>query len=124
GTLVLIVALAVLATIPVVQLLSLGYLLEVSGRVARTGRLRSGFSVGTAKAAVLGRMAVGISILMIPLWIASSMRFSARLIDPQSRAARGWAVALVLLSLLALLQIASAVLRGGRIRHFLWPRPI
>ncbi len=33
GTLTLIVALAVLATIPVLQLLSLGYLLEVSGRV-------------------------------------------------------------------------------------------
>ena len=124
GTLSLVVALAVLATIPVVQLLSLGYLLEVSGRVARLGRVREGLAVGTVKAAVLGRIAVGVSILMIPLWIASSLRFSARLIDPESRAARGWGAALVVLSVLVLVQIVSAMLRGGRIRHFLIPLPI
>jgi hypothetical protein len=124
GTLSLVVALAVLATIPIVQLLSLGYLLEVSGRVARTGCVSAGWTIGTRKAAVLGRIAVGVSILMIPLWIASSMRFSARLIDPQSRAARGWGAALAVLSVLVLAQIVSALLRGGRIRSFLWPRPI
>jgi hypothetical protein len=123
GTLTLIVGLAVLATIPVLQLLSLGYLLEVSGRVARTGSLRSGF-VGVRHAARLGRIAVGVTILMIPLWLASSLAESARLIDPTSRAARGWAIALVVLSVLVLAQIASACLRGGRIRHFLVPRPI
>ncbi len=123
GTATLIVGLSVLATIPVVQLLSLGYLLEVSGRVARTGRLRAGF-VGIRTAARLGRIAVGVSILMIPLWIASSRRFSAQLIDPTSRAARGWNLALIVFSVLVLLQIVGACLRGARIRHFLWPRPI
>ena len=39
----LIVALAVLAVLPIMQFLSLGYLLEAGGRVARTGRLREGF---------------------------------------------------------------------------------
>jgi hypothetical protein len=123
GSLTLIVGLSVLATIPVVQMLSLGYLLEVSGRIARSGRLRAGF-VGTRKAARLGRIAVGVFLLMIPLWIASSMRFSARLIDPTSRASRGWDAALMVLSVLVLLQIVGACLRGARIRHFLWPRPI
>jgi hypothetical protein len=123
GTVSLIVGLSILATIPVVQLLSLGYLLEVSGRVARAGRLRAGF-VGVRRAARLGRIAVGVSMLMVPLWIASSLRFSARLIDPTSRAARGWELALWILSVLVLLQIAGACLRGARIRHFLWPRPI
>ena len=55
GTATLIVGLSVLATIPVVQLLSLGYLLEVSGRVARVGRLRAGF-VGVRRAARLARL--------------------------------------------------------------------
>ncbi|MBI3837257.1 MAG: DUF4013 domain-containing protein [Planctomycetia bacterium] len=123
GTATLIIALSVLATIPVVQLLSLGYLLEVSGRVARTGRLRAAF-VGVRIAAQLGRIAVGVSILMIPLWIASSLRFSARLIDPTSRAVQGWDLALIVLSVLVVLQIVGACLRGARIRHFLWPRPI
>ena len=123
GTLSLIVGLSVLATIPIVQLLSLGYLLEVSGRVARVGRLSAGF-VGIRKAARLGRAAVGVSILMVPLWIASSLRIAARLIDPTSRAARGWDLALIILCVLVLLQIVSGCLRGARLRHFLWPRPI
>ena len=123
GSITLVVGLSVLATIPVVQLLSLGYLLEVSGRVARTGRLRAGF-VGVRRAARLGRIAVGVSILMVPLWIAASLAFSARLIDPHSRATRAWDLALVVLSALVLVQIATGCLRGAKIRHFLWPRPI
>jgi hypothetical protein len=123
GTITLIVGLSVLATMPVVQLLSLGYLLEVSGRIARSGSLRSGL-VGVRKAARLGRIVVGIVVLMIPLWIASSLAYSARLIDPESRAAKGWALALVILSVLVLTQIISGCLRGARIRHFLIPRPI
>jgi hypothetical protein len=123
GTASLIVGLSVLATIPIVQLLSLGFLLEVSGRVTRTGRFRAGF-VGVRRAARLGRIAVGVLILMTPLWIASSLRFSAQLIDPQSRATRGWTAALTIMSVLVLLQIAAGCLGGGKIRHFLWPRPI
>ena len=123
GTVSLIVALAVLATVPILQFASLGYLLEASGRVAREGRIRAGF-VGVRKAAVLGRIAVGMAALMVPLWIASTLEFSARLIDPESRAARSWRVALLVLVGLVLAQMMSAVLRGGAIRHFLWPRPV
>ncbi|HZT80879.1 MAG TPA: hypothetical protein VFA26_11675, partial [Gemmataceae bacterium] len=43
GTVSLIVGLAVLSATPVLQFLSLGYLLECSGRMARTGRFRDGF---------------------------------------------------------------------------------
>ena len=59
GTVSLIGGLALLATIPILQLLSLGYLLEVSGRVARTGRLRSGF-IGVRKAARVGSIVLGV----------------------------------------------------------------
>jgi hypothetical protein len=123
GTLTLIVGLSVLATIPLVQLLSLGYLLEVSGRIARTGRLRAGF-VGVRKAARLGRIAAGIGLLMIPLWIGSSLRVSAHLIDPASRAARLWDAGVLALALVVLFQIVTGCLRGAMIRHFLVPRPI
>ena len=43
GFLSLIIILSVLATIPIVQFLSLGYLLEAGGRVAKSGKLRQGF---------------------------------------------------------------------------------
>src|SRR5262245_24996389 len=53
GAAVLTVALAVLAALPVLQFLSLGYLLEASARVARTGKLTEGF-IGVRLAARLG----------------------------------------------------------------------
>lgn len=123
GVATLIVGVSILATIPIVQLLSLGYLLEVSGRVAREGRLRAGF-VGVRQAARLGRIALGVTILLVPLWIASSLAESAHWIAADSRVAKGWRAGLVLLTILVALQIAAACLRGGKLRHFLWPRPI
>lgn len=123
GVATLIVGLSILATIPVVQLLSLGYLIEVSGRVAREQRVRAGF-VGVRQAARLGRMALGITILLIPLWIVSSLAESAHWIAIDSRTAKGWRAALILLTVLVALQIGAACLRGGKLRHFLWPRPL
>ena len=111
----LVVLLAVLATMPVVQLLSLGYLLEASGRVARSGQLCDGF-VGIRKAARLGRIALGIAILMLPLWLASSLRFSSRLIDPESRATKLWTVAMAAAAIIVLWQIVTGCLRGGNRR--------
>src|SRR4051812_10434940 len=42
GAVSLILGLAILAALPVAQFLSMGYFLESSARVARTGRLRDG----------------------------------------------------------------------------------
>jgi len=123
GALTLIVGLAVLATIPLLQLLSLGYLLEVSGRVARSGELRSGF-VGLTKAAALGRVLIAVLLLQLPLWLAISLRDSAVLIDRESSIARNWRIAVPLLSLAIGLQFLSGCLRGGRLRDLLVPRPV
>lgn len=119
----LILLLALLATIPVVQLLSLGYLLEVSGRVGRRGRLRDGF-VGVEKAAAAGGVLLGLWLLAWPLRLAGELWSSALLIDPDSPAARAWRWVLVGLTLLAGLHALGACFRGGRLRHFLLPRPI
>lgn len=119
----LMIGLAVLATIPIVQLLSLGYLLEASGRVARTGELRSGF-VGLAKAAKLGRFALPAVLFLLPLWFAASLRDSAVLIDPESQIARNWRLGVPLLALAIGLQFLSGCLRGGRMRDLLIPRPV
>ncbi len=123
GAAALIVGLSVLATIPIVQLASLGYLLEASGRVVRSGHVGDGF-VGVRQAAQLGRIALGVMLLLIPLWIASSLRFSAVLIDPESRAAFGWTVAVGMIAALVTFQIVTGCLRGAKLRHFLVPRPV
>jgi hypothetical protein len=116
----LIVGLATLAALPVAQLLSLGYFLESSARVARTGRLRDGF-IGLPQAARLGGAAIGIWLALLPAWLVGSLAHSAEQIDPGGPVARGWRVALLALTMLALLHIAAACARGGRLRHFLWP---
>jgi hypothetical protein len=123
GVAALIVGLSFLATYPLLQMLSLGYLLEVSGRIYRTGRLRDGF-IGVRKAARLGSIAFGAWAVLLPLRFVSSVAASARLIDPDSRAARGWSIALIVLTVLAVAHIVGACWRGGRLRHFVWPRPI
>ncbi len=123
GVVSLIGGLAILATIPIFQLLSLGYLLEVSGRIARTGRLRAGF-IGVRKAARVGGVVLAVWALFWPLRLVSSLWFDARLIDPASPAVRNLHTLLVVLSVLVLSHIASACLRDGRLRRFIWPRPI
>jgi hypothetical protein len=116
----LVVGLATLAALPVLQFLSLGYLLESSARVARTGRLRDGF-VGVRRAARIGGITVGIWLATVPAWLIRTMARSAELIDPGGRAARGWRAALIVAAGLTVVHVLAACARGGRLRHFLWP---
>jgi len=122
GTLTLIGTLAVFSVIPFLNFLSLGYLLEVSGRVARTKRIRDGF-VGVRKAAVFGRIIFGAWLLLWPARFVSGMWQDAELIASGSRSAIGWRVALYLVTVLTLVHIVWACLRGGKLRHFFWPAP-
>lgn len=118
----LILGLSFLSSYPLLQMLSLGYLLEASGRTARSGRLRDGF-IGVRKAARVGSILFGVWLMLWPLRFTSMMAASARLIEPGSRADRGWSLALTVLTVLVVLHIIGACWRGGKLRHFLWPRP-
>jgi hypothetical protein len=120
GSVTLIVGLAVVAALPVLQFLSLGYLLEAGGRVARTGRLRSGF-VGVRRAARVGSIVLGTWLMLLPLRLVSSLAVSAQLIDPDGPVARRWRLGLVILTAVMTLHIIVAWSRGGRLRYFLWP---
>jgi hypothetical protein len=122
GTTVLILGLAVLAAIPMLQFLTFGYLLEVAGRVGRTGRLRDGF-IGHRQAARVGSILLGAAIIIAPLKLVSSLWLSAELIDSGGDTAQAWRIALVVLSILAALHIAIACALGGRLRHFIFPFP-
>jgi hypothetical protein len=120
GALALALGLAVLAATPVVQFLSLGYLLEAEGRVARSGRLRDGL-VGIRRAARVGSMVLGAWLWLLPVRLAASLARSAELIDPGGPIARRWRLGLVVLIVLTVAHIVIACARGGRFRHFLWP---
>jgi hypothetical protein len=120
GLFSLVVGLSVLAALPVAQFLSLGYLLESSARVARTGRLRDGV-IGVRRAARTGGIFLGVLISLVPLWLAGSYASSAELIDPGGNGARGWRFILAVLTALTFVQITTSCARGGRLRHFLWP---
>ncbi|MEM6330269.1 MAG: hypothetical protein AAF790_08470 [Planctomycetota bacterium] len=123
------VALAVLATAPVLQLISFGYLLEASGRVARTGRLRDA-AVGAHIAARWGSVALGGWLLLLAPRLIASLAGDARLVSPagaglpENPAARRLDTLLVVACVWVVLHTTAAVWRGGRLRHFLWPRPV
>ncbi len=110
GCATLFVGLAVLATLPVLQLMSLGYLLEAAGRVARTGRVTAGL-IGVRKAARLGSIVLGTWLLLLPLRLVSLLSGSARLIEPNGGAERFWAI--VLWALTAFFVLHVAMLAGG-----------
>lgn len=123
GIVTLILGLAVLATVPVLQLLSLGYLLEVTGRVARSGRLRDGF-VGLSKAARIGSIVLGTWLLLLPLRLLADFYDDARLIAADSETSRRLAAALPLVGCAVSVQLLWAWTRGGRLRDFLIPAPV
>ena len=120
GLVSLVLGLAVLSSTPVLQFLSLGYLLESSARVARTGRLRDGV-FGVRLAGRVGGMALGTALAMAPLWLATSYAASAAILDPGGPVARRWRLAAVVVWALTCGWVLTAFLRDGRLRRFLWP---
>lgn len=123
GVLSIIAGLSVLASIPILNLLSLGYLFEVSGRVARTGRISDAL-VGVHKASRIGSIILGGWLVMSPARFLAGYWYDAWLIAPGSiEEKRLWRATLVVLTLSAL-YVFWAWVRGGRFRDFLWPAPI
>lgn len=120
GLVTLLVGLSILAQVPVGQFLALGYLLEASGRVARSGRLRDGF-IGVRTAARLGVIVAGCLLCGLPLYLMSIFAENAAIIDPGGSAAGQLTVAVSVLTVLYALHVTGACLRGGRLWHFLWP---
>jgi hypothetical protein len=120
GAIALLVGLAVLAALPVVQFLSLGYLLEAGGRIARTGRVRDGF-IGVRLAARLGGIVAASWLLLLPVRLLADLACSAQIIDPGSPSAEAWRRGLFVLIAITAVHIGAACARGGRLRHFLWP---
>ena len=119
----LLVLLSVAASIPVLQLATLGYLLECGGRVARGERWRRCLP-GLPLAGRIGTAAVWAALTAVPMLVARDLAASTDLIAAGSPPARFWRVAALVAGLLWSVNLWWAMLRGGRWYHFLWPAPV
>jgi hypothetical protein len=122
GLLCLVAGLAIFSVVPLLNFISLGYLLHVSAQVARSGRIRDGF-VGIRRASRIGSFVVGALLICIPARILSGLWKDAEIVAPGSNGAALWRIATFIVTSITLFQILWASLRGGRLHHFLWPAP-
>ncbi len=120
GTFAILTFLAILATIPIVQFISLGYLLESGSRLGRLGWRHA--LPGVRRAARLGGAVLCIWLLAQPLRLISDLHESALLLD-NATAARGLGVLFAALTIGVVWHCIWACMRGGRLRSFLWPAP-
>jgi len=116
----LLVVLAALAAIPVLQFLSLGYMLEAAARVARTGKLRNGF-IGIRLLGRVGGAVAASWLLVLPIRFLADVARSAEIIDPDGKSAAQWRFAAYAVAAVTMFHISMAVARGGKVRYFLWP---
>jgi len=119
----LVVILSVLATIPVLQFLSLGYLLEASGRIVTSQKTRNGF-IGISTAARMGSVGLGIILTLLPVRYLSSLWYSSLILNGEATATKVLRFAVFVTGIIALIHISWATHRGGKLRHFVWPAPM
>lgn len=112
--------LAVLSAIPIVQFVSLGYLLEASSRVATSGRVRDAF-IDMPKFARIGGIVLGTWLMLLPLRYLSSLSLDAYLVDPGSAASGIYRAMLLACTAVVIGHILLAWYSGGKLRHFFWP---
>lgn len=112
--------LAWLATVPIVQFLTLGYFVEVTRRVIKSGRLRDGF-LGAEHGWVVSKWMFGLAVTWLPLLAVSRMRYDAWLIDPLSTSYASWRVWEFVVFGLTVMHWIGVGLTGGQLRHFFWP---
>lgn len=120
GIVSLILMLAVIAAIPVVNFLALGYLLEVEGRVARTGKLRNAFLLLDV-APRFGSIVLGIWLWVIPLRLIATMRGDVAFLDPGGNAERLLNAFAPFFAALVAAHLCLALARGGSLSCFFRP---
>ncbi len=109
--------LAVAAAVPLVNFWVLGYLLDVEGRVARTGKIRASFPL-LGLAPRFGSIVLGMWLCVLPLRLLAGAATDAALIDPNGAVAARWAGGLFVAKWLMAAHLCLALARGGALSCF------
>jgi len=112
--------LALLANVPLLQLITFGYLLDSSGRAARGEKFRSQFS-GIRRATRIGGILLGTWLLLWPMRFAYGFWADAAVIDPGSQQTMALMVFSWFMTIATIAHIVAAILCGGKLRYFFWP---
>ncbi len=119
----LVLLLALLTAVPAFQLISFGYMLEASGRLARGRSLAE--SLPWFRQA--GRLALALLMLVLfslPVHLLTHWAQVAQAIDPHSGDVGLMRGGAVFAAVLATGHLSWAWIRGGRLRNYLWPAPL
>jgi hypothetical protein len=119
----LVVLLAICSAIPFVQLIVLGYLLDVSGRLARGEPWRMAFP-NLMQAGRIGLAMLVATLVALPVWLISYWAYAAELIEFGSWRATGLRIGGFALVIIGYIYLVWAWLRGGRLRDYAWPQPV
>lgn len=117
------VLLAVVAAIPIVQLVSLGYILRAAANLSSGKPWRTALP-GVQLAGRIATFAMLTALLWLPVLLVTDLSYSVQLLRPGSTQAAAWRVAAFVTASVWLLWVTWAAMRGGRWWHVLWPRPI
>lgn len=118
----LVALLAVLTAIPVLQLIAFGYLLAVAGGLAGGAKFRDALP-HLQKAGQIGLAGVAIFIAALPTQLLAHLESVSQNINPGSGQATQMRFVAVTIALLATGYLMWAWIRGGKLRHYLWPQP-
>lgn len=120
GSLTLLLFVAVLAAVPGLNLLALGWMLDAEGRVARSGRLRDGFPwLGVVPR--LGVVVIGIWAWLLVVRLVAVAADDAALVDPGSSTAAAWGQARAIVAVLVSAHLLLALAAGASPMAFLRP---
>ena len=116
----LLALLAVAASIPVCNILTLGYLLEAQTRVAKSGKFRSGFLL-LPEAKRLGTILVGISLWLVPVQLVAKVARDSRLLAGESYISLFWTSLVAVTAVIVAIHLVMAIGCGGRWWQFFRP---
>ena len=118
----LVVLLAVLTAIPLFQLIAFGYLLHVAGGLARGAKLSRSLP-HLHQAGQIGLAAAAVFVAALPTQLLAHWESVAYLVNPGSGQATAMRALAITCAMLATGYLLWAWVRGGRLRHYLWPQP-
>lgn len=120
GAITLVLLVAILAAVPGLNLLALGWMLEAEGRVVRSGRLRDGLP-WLRVVPRLGAAAIGVWAWLLVVRLVAAAADDAAIIDPGSPRAAAWETARWLVAVAVGLHLALALAAGPSPTAFLRP---